>query len=36
VAQLAVNLVAIAIAGVGTLEIQRALYRRRLRRHRGE
>jgi len=36
IAQLAVNLVAIVLAGVGTLEIQRALYRRRLRRHRGE
>jgi uncharacterized hydrophobic protein (TIGR00271 family) len=35
-AQLAVNLIAILIAGVGTLEIQRALYRRRLRRHHGE
>jgi uncharacterized hydrophobic protein (TIGR00271 family) len=35
-APLAVNLIAILIAGVGTLEIQRALYRRRLRRHHGE
>jgi uncharacterized hydrophobic protein (TIGR00271 family) len=33
IAQLAVNLVAILIAGVGTLEIQRALYRRRRRLH---
>jgi len=36
IAQLAVNLVAIMIAGVGTLEFQRALYRRRQRRHRDE
>jgi uncharacterized hydrophobic protein (TIGR00271 family) len=36
IAQLVVNLVAIVLAGVGTLEIQRALYRRRLRLHRGE
>jgi uncharacterized hydrophobic protein (TIGR00271 family) len=36
IAQLAVNLVAIVIAGVGTLQVQRSLYRRRLRTHRGE
>jgi uncharacterized hydrophobic protein (TIGR00271 family) len=36
IVQLAVNLVAIVLAGVGTLQIQRALYRRRRRRHRGE
>jgi uncharacterized hydrophobic protein (TIGR00271 family) len=36
VAQLAVNLIAIVIAGVGTLEIQRALFKRRLRRHQDE
>ncbi len=36
VLQLVVNLSAIVLAGVLTLEIQRALYRRRRRRHRGE
>lgn len=34
IAQLAVNLTAIVLAGVGTLQIQRLLYRRRVRRHR--
>ncbi|HWC07504.1 MAG TPA: DUF389 domain-containing protein [Solirubrobacterales bacterium] len=34
IAQLAVNLAAIVLAGVGTLEIQRLLFRRRVRRHR--
>ncbi len=36
VLQLAVNLTAIMVAGVTTLEIQRALYRRRRRQHRDE
>ncbi len=36
IAQLAVNLTAIVLAGVGTLQIQRSLYRRRRRQHRGE
>jgi uncharacterized hydrophobic protein (TIGR00271 family) len=36
IAQLAVNLVAIVLAGVGTLEIQRALFKRRLRQHQAE
>jgi uncharacterized hydrophobic protein (TIGR00271 family) len=35
-AQLAVNLTAIAIAGLGTLAIERWIYRRRLRRHRDD
>lgn len=35
IAQLAVNLSAIVIAGVGTLYVQRLLYRQRRRRHRG-
>ena len=34
IAQLAVNLAAIVLAGVGTLLVQRLLYRRRRRRHR--
>jgi len=34
IAQLAVNLSAIVLAGVGTLQVQRSLYRRRRRRHR--
>ncbi|HYJ21991.1 MAG TPA: DUF389 domain-containing protein [Solirubrobacterales bacterium] len=36
IAQLAVNLVAIVLAGVGTLYVQRLLYKRRLRRHHSE
>jgi uncharacterized hydrophobic protein (TIGR00271 family) len=36
IAQLAVNLVAIVLAGVGTLYVQRLLYKRRLRRHQNE
>jgi uncharacterized hydrophobic protein (TIGR00271 family) len=35
-AQLAVNLTAIALAGLGTLAIERWIYRRRLRRHRDD
>jgi uncharacterized hydrophobic protein (TIGR00271 family) len=35
-AQLALNLAAILLAGVGTLYVQRWLYRRRLRRHHGD
>ena len=35
-AQLAVNLTAILLAGIGTLSVQRALYLRRLRRHHAE
>lgn len=34
IAQLAVNLAAIVLAGVGTLQVQRLLYRRRMRQHR--
>jgi len=34
IAQLAVNLAAIVLAGVGTLQVQRLLYRRRVRLHR--
>jgi uncharacterized hydrophobic protein (TIGR00271 family) len=36
IAQLAVNLVAIVLAGVGTLYVQRLLYKRRLRQHQSE
>lgn len=36
IAQLAVNLVAIVLAGVATLYVQHLLYKRRLRRHQGE
>ena len=36
IAQLVVNLVAIVLAGIGTLSVQRLLYKRRLRRHQDE
>ncbi len=36
IAQLAVNLVAIVLAGVATLYVQRLLYKRRLRQHQGD